>query len=134
MKSFNEFCDSFATNRWCAGSKTAKEIYDFLCLKESRIKMASAADWGITPLTAVVDDLIEIANREDSDLDLSTKLERQTIGRMVAEAISDLGYRPASRARVLTKHPKNTFSTAVTYRLHEELAKEKIVKHIVDFI
>ena len=91
--------------------------------------MATFAEVGVTPLSAVVDQIIEIATRPNSDFSLDTKLHRQTVGRMVTESLFDLGYIPSTRARVLTKNPKNTFTTAVTYSLTDE-GDEYIYKEI----
>lgn len=130
MKSFQEFTESFRTNSCCRGSRTAEELYNYICSDQARISLAKFADVGITPLTAIVSDLIDITEKPGSDFSLDRKLHRQTVGRMVAEALFDLGYSPATRGRVLSKDPRNTFSTAVTY-LHEEAeASEYIYSEI----
>lgn len=130
MKSFNEFIQDFPTNRCCVGSNTAEKIYELLTSEPARIKMAEYADVGVTPLSGVIDSVIAIATLPDSTFPLNTKTQRQTVGRMVTASLWDLGYRPLTRARVLTSNPKNTFTTAVTYSLTAE-GTEHIIKKIV---
>lgn len=116
MLSFEEFTESFPTAHCCRGSYTAKQIYRFISRNETRIKLCKYADLHITPLSAICDEVLIIANQANSDFKLdNSKLHRQTVGRMVTEALREFGYIPATRARVIGSNANNPFSTAVTY-------------------
>lgn len=106
-------------------------IYNYLMKSENRILMAEYADLSITPLSAVVDEILDIANSAESDFDLkSRKLHRMTIARMVGEALEDLGYVQDKRTRVLSKNKDCPFSTAFTYKLDQGKSPEYIFKEI----
>ena len=124
MLTFKEFINDFPTNKCCEGSKTAEKIYEIITSDKNRIKMSYYADVGITPLTAVVDDIIQITQETNSDYKLDRKVQRQTVGRMVGAALKDLGYVPLSRARVLSNLKTNPFTTAVTYQHTDEGTEE----------
>ena len=116
MLTFEEFTDAFPTNRCCRGSKTAQELYEFITNEETIITMCKYADVHMTPLSGIVEELLMSTNRKNSDFSLvSRKLNRQTVGRMVTEALRELGYEPSTRARVISRNKDNPFSTACTY-------------------
>ncbi len=130
MKSFREFCSADKTNECARNSRTAEMIYNYLMKSENRILMAEYADLSITPLSAVVDEILDIANSAESDFDLkSRKLHRMTIARMIGEALEDLGYVQDKRTRVLSKNKDCPFSTAFTYKLTDQ-GTEYIFKEI----
>lgn len=120
MLSFEEFTESFPTAHCCRGSHTAKKIYSYISKNDTRIKLCKYADLHITPLSAICDEVLIIANQENSDFKLESKLHRQTVGRMVTEALREFGYIPATRARVIGSNANNPFSTAVTYNNNGE--------------
>lgn len=128
--SFIDFIQDFTTNNCVAHSKTAQYIYEnIICREDVRIQMAALSDVGITALSACAIEIEKICSEPTSDLNLSTKVIRQTIGRMVAASLKPLGYVPYKRGRVNASE-NSFFSTAKVYECTGK-ATQKIIKSIV---
>lgn len=132
MLSFDEFLSTFKFSAAISNSKTAKRIYEeIICLEKNRIEMVWLSDHGLAALNAVVAQIEELVEQEDSDLDLSLYHSKQTIGRMVSHALFDLGYLPEKQGRVLGGKSKY-FTTAKVYsktgKPTETIVPAKIVK------
>lgn len=128
---FNDFINSFSTNKCVANSKTAKHIYENIIWREDiRIKMAELSDAGIPALSACAKEIEAYCSNNRSDIDITDTTVKQTIGRMVADSLAPLGYIPGKRGRISV--PKlNIFKTAAFY-IQSGNATQRVEKKIVD--
>lgn len=130
MKSFEEFLTEFSTNMCAANSNVARHVYENIIWREkNRIKMAEFSNVGRAALSAVAEEISMVCNMNNSDFKLNRKLHRQTVGRMISAALEPLGYVPDKRCRVITER-ETEFTSAMSYVLREDLAKEIIIKKI----
>ncbi len=127
---FNDFVNSFSTNKCVANSCTAQGVYSIIWREDTRIKMAELSDVNISALTACAQEIEELCSSPTSDLDLSDNTVRQTIGRMIAVSLAPLGYSPEKRGRINIEGLQH-FTSAKVYSFTGD-AEQRIVKHIVD--
>lgn len=126
---FETFVKSFPPCKAVEGSKTAEYIYEKIIWDEqNRIKMAEFSDGGICALAAIVDKIEACAARQDSDLKIDDTV-KQTVGRMIAEALEPLGYLPVKKRRIPKRYSAKYFKNAAVYERTGK-ASEKIVKRI----
>ncbi len=91
--------------------------------------MTEFIDAGITPLTAIVEEIESYCQINPSnDLDLTDNLVKQTIGRMVAASLAPLGYTVLKKGRITNKNAV-FFKNASHYKFSGD-ETQRIVKYI----
>lgn len=103
---FKDFVSSFSTCSIVSHSLSAEHIFDnIVWAEQNRIKMVEFVEAGITPLTAIVEEIEDYCkNSPSNDLDLGNNQVRQTIGRMIASSLAPLGFTVLKKGRVTNKN------------------------------